>query len=79
MFGYAKFETGQDNSVGGAQGSMVHKMQRPRARQGPLSSVRELLERGRANAIKTEGTGGVERGICIMVCDLSDSRKTYRR
>ena len=57
----------------------MHKMQRPRVRQGLLSSVHELLGRGRVNSFKTKGAGGAERNICIMLCDLPDRRKTYHR
>jgi len=71
------FEIGQEKSTGGARESMVHKMQRPRAWQGPLSSVHKLLGRGRANAIKTRGTGQGECSVCIMVRDLPNRRKTY--
>lgn len=79
MSGNAKFEIGQDTSAGGMRGSMVHKIQRPRARQGPLSSVRELLDRRRANVVKTRGIGRVEHGVYTMVRDLLDRWKTHHR
>jgi len=74
-----KFETGQDNSAGGARGSIVHKMQRPRAQQGPLSIVCELVGRGRANAIRNGGTSKAKCNVYIMVRDLLDRRKAHHR
>ena len=55
----------------------MHKMQRPRAQQGPLFCVHELLGRVRTNAIKTGGTGRVECDIYVMVCDLPDRKRTH--
>ena len=58
---------------------MVHKIQGPSVRQGPLSSLRELPSGRRANAIETRVIGMTKNDAYIMVHDLSDRREAHNR